>query len=281
MKKILTLLALIIFFSSVDVFAQNACADEGNIVTFTYEGVEYEIVKENKTWIDAAACAVERGGELVRIDNQEEQDAIYAQLLDAGIDINNTIAPDGGGASYVWLGGNDILEEGEWFWDGNNDGVGDQFWQGNYSGGPVNDLYSNWGDEPDNWNNQDAVGIALTEWPLGSGSLGSASQWNDIDHTNTLYFIVELEPTSILESDNKQIDVKVYPNPIVDKLFIETEGAIKTISIVNILGSIRFSNTYSKNFSGELEVKSLLSGIYFLKISFEDGSTNVQKITVK
>ena len=66
-------------------------------------------------------------------------------LYSAGINTNNTIAPDGGGAAYVWIGGNNITDEGTWVWDGNNDGEGIQFWEGDYNGTPVDDLYNNWG----------------------------------------------------------------------------------------------------------------------------------------
>tara|TARA_B100000315_G_C14127438_1_gene385351 strand:+ start:90 stop:257 length:168 start_codon:yes stop_codon:yes gene_type:complete len=42
--------------------------------------------------------------------------------------------------------------------------------------------------------NQDALGIALEGWPLNSGgAYGKASEWNDIQGTNTLTFVVEFE----------------------------------------------------------------------------------------
>ena len=63
------------------------------------------------------------------------------------------------------------------------------------------DCFCNWGrdtnegqHEPDNWdNNQDATAIAITEWPLGSGNLGQASQWNDLIDSEELYYIIEIE----------------------------------------------------------------------------------------
>ena len=161
MKKIIYILLISqVCLLGVSITAQD-CADPANIYSFTYGDKIYEIIKENKTWADAAACAVERGGYLAQIDSQDEQNSIYSQLNSAGIDPSNTIAPDGGGASYVWLGGNDRAEEGTWIWDGDNDGEGEQFWQGDWSGTPVNGLYNNWGDEPDNWGNQDGLGLVL------------------------------------------------------------------------------------------------------------------------
>ena len=118
-------------------------------------------------------------------------------MSNANIEVDNTVAPDGGGGSYVWLGGNDLAEEGTWIWDGDNDGNGTQFWQGAADGAPVGGLYNNWGNEPDDWNGQDALGLSLNGWPLGV-----AGEWNDVDETNSLYFVIEYTGIVGLE-DNK------------------------------------------------------------------------------
>ena len=161
-------------------------ADENNVTLFVYNNSNYEIVEETKTWEEAAACAVARGGKLVEINDQAEQDEIFTQLGNAGITNANTVAPDGGGGAYVWIGGNDIQTEGEWIWDGDNDNAGDQFWQGDASGTPVGGLYNNWGNEPDDFGGQDALGLSLDGWPLGV-----AGEWNDVAATNNLYYVIE------------------------------------------------------------------------------------------
>ncbi|MFK7922749.1 MAG: DUF5018 domain-containing protein [Bacteroidia bacterium] len=159
------------------------------IVSFSHNAKNYEIVKESKNWVDAAAFAVERGGILAEIDDLDEQNAIFAALENASITPSKTVSPDGGGASYVWIGGNDLATEGNWIWDGNNDLTGAQFWMGTQSGSVVNDLFNNWGDEPDDFGaGQDALGLAITDWPLGV-----AGQWNDLEHTNKLYSVIELD----------------------------------------------------------------------------------------
>lgn len=169
------------------------CVSADNIYAFTYKGKNYEFVKEAKIWVDAAACAVERGGSLARIDNAAENIAIFNEIMtNSGVVLDKTVSGDGGNASYVWLGGSDIASEGKWIWDGTNSGSGDQFWEGNYTGHAVNDLFSNWGSEPDNFgSSQDCLGLGLTQWPIGSGSLGTAKQWNDVKRNNKLYFVIE------------------------------------------------------------------------------------------
>jgi len=79
------------------------CATTSNIYAFNYNSKTYEVVKENKSWVDAASCAVERGGILTEINDLAEQNAIFDALdNNANITTNNTLAADGGGGAYVW-----------------------------------------------------------------------------------------------------------------------------------------------------------------------------------
>jgi hypothetical protein len=169
------------------------CANNANIYSFVYNNKTYEVVKENLSWSDASACAVQRGGKLAEIDSQAEQTAIYTQLASyASITVTSTRPFDGGGAGYVWLGGTDRVREGAWIWDGENTGSGTQFWQGLSAangGSTMGGLYTNWGNEPDNYGGnpgQDALAIALSNWPLGT-----AGQWNDLNEANKLYYLIE------------------------------------------------------------------------------------------
>lgn len=155
---------------------------------FTHNKKIYEIVRSRKSWIKAAEYAVAKGGYLVEINDKEEQDAIYAELVDvAKIEPFKTQNAFNRGA--VWLGGHDTMEEGTWIWDGNNDGIGTQFWEGGIDGKRVNDSYTNWGNEPDNSGNQDYLSIAIETTPRNA-----KSQWNDLDSgNNSLYFVIEYD----------------------------------------------------------------------------------------
>ena len=159
---------------------------------FSHNGNEYQVITSAKPWdsavadartklVDGASCY------LARIDDSAENNAIFSQLSSniPASDFSSTVAPDGGGGAYVWLGGNDISSEGDWKWEDN----GAQFWQGDVTGGPVGGLYNNWGDEPDNFGGaQNALGISLNGWPLGD-----AGEWNDVDQNNSLYYIIECD----------------------------------------------------------------------------------------
>jgi len=271
-------------FSVVIGDSNGSCADDSNIYSFVYDGKTYEVVKEAKNWISAAACAVERGGVLTEINTQSEQDAIYMELQNANITLANTIASNGGGASYVWIGGNDLdvdglNHEGQWIWDGDNDGAGTQFWQGDTNGNSVDGAYTNWGNEPDDAGEQDGLSIALTQWPIGSGSLGSAGQWNDLIVTDPLYYVIEY--ATILNIDNINIDtVKIYPNPVKGILKIENSTyLISNVKIINMLGqeikNIEFVDVSNKV---EVDFSSIDNGTYFIKINYTNGKSIVEKV---
>ena len=81
MKSKFKLLILLTFFTGYSVQINAQCVNVSNIYTFEYNGHTYEMVKENKTWANAAACAVERGGYLVEITDAAEQDSIFFEAI--------------------------------------------------------------------------------------------------------------------------------------------------------------------------------------------------------
>lgn len=234
-------------------------SNPATVYSFTVNNVPYDLVKENKTWVDAANCATARGGILAEINSKTEQDSVFAYIQKAGIIAANTVAPDGGGASYVWLGGNDIRSEGDWFWDGSNAGSFNQFWQGTSTGTAVNGLYSNWGNEPDNFNNQDGLGLAVTNWPRGT-----AGQWNDVDDANRLYYIIEyseLIPTTLPELNAQR--VSLFPSPAETSIIIQATktSAGSSYMIVDQQGSVVLQGLLQDE-KTEINISSLTNGLY-------------------
>jgi cyclophilin family peptidyl-prolyl cis-trans isomerase len=167
--------------------------------TFTYNGHSYTVVTNAKTWDNAQADAVARGGVLARIEDAAENNALLTNLLGNGI--TNTAA-DGGGSIYVWIGGRETVE-GTYVWT-NRDRSAIAFWTGGKTGSAANGLYANWGrnaitgggPEPDNYaGTQNRVGFALEAWPKsGTSKIGQAGQWNDLNGTDLLPYVVERTP---------------------------------------------------------------------------------------
>jgi Ca2+-binding RTX toxin-like protein len=150
--------------------------------TYYYAGHTYQIVKTAMTWAAAKAWAESQGGHLAYVTSATENQALVSMVqLTTGLDLAPSAA-DGGGARYLWLGGSDADVEGTWRW-------GD--------GTLVTSGYSNWGAgalgvEPDNYGGvQDSMAFGLQSWPQPSGGIGTAFKWNDINPTNSLYFVVE------------------------------------------------------------------------------------------
>ncbi len=263
---------IIIVFLLGSKTSQSQCVrDTLNIFKFTDNQIDYEVIKENKTWAAAQACAVARGGQLVRIDSLEEQDSIFANLNRAGIVTANTIAPDGGGAAYVWLAGNDTLTEGDWVWD-NPIGLNAQFWLGARSGSAVGNLYNNWGNEPDDFQGQDALGIALTAWPFGV-----AGEWNDVDENDTLYYIIEYpRSTGIRDEITKEQGFTIYPNPAQDILKLKCQCKFNeavNYQVIDVKGAVVLSGSYIS----EIKIGQLNKGMYWLKMDGFGAMVSFQK----
>lgn len=179
-------------YDDISLSSRNAVSE------FAFGRHTYEIIKNPLTWQNAKSDADSKNGYLVNIGSKLENDEIYARLYEYVLqsEYSNTDSSDGGNASYVWIGGNDLDSEGSWLWDNTHM----QFWSGTQTGNAVNSRFNNWGignddaqHEPDNASEQDALAIALNEWTLGSGNLGQISQWNDLATSNTLFYIVEYD----------------------------------------------------------------------------------------
>lgn len=263
--------AILLLFSNTG-FSQ--CANEANIYSFQYNGHTYEVVRENKTWTDASICAVSRNGYLAEINDVTEQNEIFNQLTNnASINISNT--QNQFGTASVWIGGSDAVTEGDWLWDGNNDGTGAQFWEGGPSGMPIGGLYTNWGispAEPDNSGGQDRLTIIIKPTATNFGL------WNDLISTNTIYYLIESDSgLGLLESENAN-NVTIYPNPINDYLQIESvsEIAMDFIEIYDYSGKKVLSSIVNE--TNGVNVSKLEHGNYLLMIHFEDGSLIRKKI---
>lgn len=163
-------------------------------IKFYKERTEYILVTTAKTWDQAEADAVAKGGHLVQINDKVENDLIFAKITGKV----STTATDGGGAKYVWIGGKETATEGTYEWSG-----GTTFWVGGGTGTAQNGLYQNWGrltrpvggPEPDNFGStQNRAALALENWPAGAVTgqeIGQPGQWNDLNQANLLYYIIE------------------------------------------------------------------------------------------
>ena len=285
-----TIIVLVLSFGAQFITAQ--CGTSSTVYAFDYDGRTYEVVKENKSWTDAAACAVMRGGKLAEINNAAENTAIFNALSnDAGITLSSTSTSNGGGASYVWIGGNDITTEGSWIWDGDNKDTSTPFWSGTKAGTSVNSLYNNWGEtnaqnEPDNYMpspsspDQDGLAIALNAWPTAAPSgfgLGTAGQWNDIDASQTLYYIVEHNKTLSHETFTPD-SIKVYVSKS-NELFVDAQNLIlESIEIFDVTGAKIITTAATSLKQNKMDISEFNKGVYLVRIITSSGDSTIRKI---
>lgn len=284
MNRILLLLTILFMVGMhLDVQAQ-ACVDTTQIYKFKYNGKRYELVKERKNWDSAAACAQRRGGYLAHINSQAEQDSIYYAVATlSGISATYTTVMDGGGIAYVWIGGTDKALEGKWLWDGNGDGVGNNFWNGQGNAGAgggtaTTGSFVNWGGkstgtikEPDNYASiQDGAGLALSSWPYGI-----AGEWNDINATNTLYYVIEYDSASTSGNNNikkHSSNFNIYPNPAGSELVVDANNAIDNniiVKIYDVLGRLTMHTTAANQGTTKFKIEHLQAGQYIVSLENE------------
>jgi hypothetical protein len=194
MKTIIT-----IFFLSITFFANTTTA--ALLSEKTYQGHVYKFYSDRLTWSAAKDFAEDLGGYLVIVNNSSENNFIKTNVT--GLSFSGS-ASDGGGAKYVWLGGSDSNVEGQWKWvDGTSvprNNSTNKYW-GDGAG------HGAGGSEPDNFQNQDCLAIGLEGWPtFNSGFYGSKGQWNDIDCSNRLGFIVEFDSAMDASGSDDQTD---------------------------------------------------------------------------
>lgn len=97
--------------------------------------------------------------------------------------------------------------------------------------------------------------------------------------TTNLFYIKTVYDTVVLGAADQpgRTELKVYPNPVADVVFVQTNDEVKNITVFSAHGSVvRNSNTNAKS----IDVRGLTSGIYLIKVTTTNG-TVTKKIIKK
>ncbi len=87
---------------------------------------------------------------------------------------------------------------------------------------------------------------------------------------------------SVIDSpDFKAANIKVYPNPVENYVYIKSEKKISRISIFNNVGSVVAHNSFEGDREIEIQLSGLSSGIYFLKVITNDNLIIGKKLVVQ
>jgi hypothetical protein len=124
----------------------------------------------------------------------------------------------------------------------------------------------------------EAMNYATTPSAVLSLTNGQASS-NDVDFVQTED---EIKPASVLGISElgKNDGIKIYPNPVNDRLFIENKnGTFNQVTVINTLGQVVKKDNIKKG-NNVIDIAVLNSGIYYLIVNGTDGARSM-KITKK
>ncbi|MEI7803203.1 MAG: T9SS type A sorting domain-containing protein, partial [Bacteroidota bacterium] len=85
-------------------------------------------------------------------------------------------------------------------------------------------------------------------------------------------------PEGIYNLKETKASINLYPNPATEQLIIDNgQLIIKEIEISDALGRIQRCEFKVQRPSTQIDIHSLPSGIYFIKVYFADGSMEVRR----
>lgn len=110
-------------------------------------------------------------------------------------------------------------------------------------------------------------------WPEAADGDGFYLELIDINSDNSVASSWKASTNPVLSTNNfndNELFFKIYPNPVSDILFINSEATIQEITMYNLLG--QQVKTIQVNYkAGEIDVKKVEKGAYFLTIKLKEG----------
>ncbi len=86
--------------------------------------------------------------------------------------------------------------------------------------------------------------------------------------------------TSVDESILKHMDIAVYPNPATSQVIVQSREIPDQVEIINMQGNTVFVSEHPQK-SLTINISSLPSGIYTIRVSFIKHMPTVKKIAIK
>ncbi len=85
------------------------------------------------------------------------------------------------------------------------------------------------------------------------------------------------EALSVNDVTKSKLDVSLSPNPVTDKLTIIAKEALASVSVYDVSGRVLLSQVVTGT-NTTVDTEALPTGIYFVKLTGEDGSTETNRI---
>ena len=107
------------------------------------------------------------------------------------------------------------------------------------------------------------------------GYIDDFMMWDRVLTTSEITQLCQ-QATPLMTVQAEKPKFKIYPNPVGDRLFIETETDLKSFKIFDSIGQVVLSG----QFKPEIDVGQIAAGVYFLRCENENGF-DVKKIIIK
>lgn len=101
---------------------------------------------------------------------------------------------------------------------------------------------------------------------------------SDQNCTDTSCFTLPVNPNNVLEIEKQ---ARIYPNPCVDQLHIESHKPILSLTILDIQGKPVLQKEEANTLTSQLEVSELPKGTYLLAILYSDHSVRRHVVVVR
>ncbi len=119
---------------------------------------------------------------------------------------------------------------------------------------------------------------AATCW-IGFRVFGAdGARWPDdeveamIDEIKLLETGGDTTPPTSIRNEMANAEVRVYPNPVLDRLHIDAKSNIKSVSVYNILGYEVMLRNLNQGNNASIDFAELPAGMYLVRVISQDGS---------
>lgn len=138
----------------------------------------------------------------------------------------------------------------------------------------------------------DSVNYKLsTPWPSNASGTGHTLELKDYlsDNNDGANWYVDNSKfgspgkKNYLTSDLAQNSLNpfsIYPNPAIDKIFIQNAESGSIVEIISLQGVVLLSQTITTNNDRQINISEIQKGIYLVKVTFE-GNSSTTKLIVK
>jgi hypothetical protein len=90
----------------------------------------------------------------------------------------------------------------------------------------------------------------------------------------------EFDRTAISQKETTTLEVKIYPNPAKDKLFIELSPELQQENIVTSIYSITGQKIYENVYTPEISLSNYVPGFYILKLTDGKERNSIRKFLI-